>query len=926
MISAEEGLVTMAQTMLRLRYPLGAIGREQIAAVVDECAKLLPGGMAADIRERIVTELETRIVITIGKPTKIVDERGHVPWYVGDRKLNRRFFRRYADLLRQDLGWPQATIDGIDESTDTIMEELEDPEREGPWNRRGHVVGHVQFGKTANYAGVICKAVDAGYKLIIVLAGMHNALRQQTQRRLDRDFLGYISTSGQNGLAFTRIGVGIIDGSLQAERLTTQASNGDFNRVTADHVGVGVQQRPVLLVVKKNASILKNLNTWVREVLSPLGDTESRPLLVIDDEADQASVDTGQQEFDEDDVPDPDYEPKRINGQIRLLLSAFSRSAYIAYTATPFANILIHDAATAKEYGDDLFPRSFIINLPAGSNYVGPDVVFGLNAESGEPSDDDPLPLIRHVDQDGEGWIEQGHKIDSVPTYDEEDRIPASLEEAILSFVLVCAARAARGQATAHNSMLVHVSRFRDVHQKVYAQVEEWLTNLKRTLKYDVGGGDVRKRLQKLWENDFVPTSNEIRARDAGRDLRTTTWADVEKQLGGATDKIRLQVVNGDMRDAIDYEGNSEKGLSLIAIGGDKLSRGLTLEGLSVSYFLRASRMYDSLMQMGRWFGYRPGYVDLCRLYLTPDLEIWFRHVASAAEELRSRLDHMAMVGATPEQYGLRIQSHEILLVTAPNKMRNAREFQVSFQGEGKIQTLFFADEAKNSHNAERIVSFLATVGKPTEVGPVRERPGGKQHRWEDAKLWSEVSGVEVASLLSGLMFPDEARDVNAERLASYIRAQIGAGELTNWTVAVLGGEGEPLTVGGMTFVTAKRDPLPSARAVGRYRVKTILAPRDEAIDLGASEYAHAVKLSNANRALKGREPDDAPGGVEIRQARGADPRRGLLLLYPLSPKKAELPDVSVPIFGVVVSFPDSGNGRSVRYRFNTVAERFERV
>jgi hypothetical protein len=283
----------------------------------------------------------------------------------------------------------------------------------------------------------------------------------------------------------------------------------------------------------------------------------------------------------------------------------------------------------------------------------------------------------------------------------------------------------------------------------------------------------------------------------------------------------------------------------------------------------------------------------------------------------------MAMIGATPEQYGLRIQSHEILLVTAPNKMRHAREFQVSFQGEGKIQTVFFADEAKNRQNAERITGFLASTGKPTEASPSRKRPGGKLHTWEDTRLWSKVRGTEIAGLLGGLLFPDEARDVNAERLASYIRTQIAAGELTEWTVAVLAGKGEPLSFGGMTFDTIERNPLARGRAVGRYVVKTILAPRDEAIDLEAGDYARAVEMSNQKRTGNGKDAGDTPDGPEIRRARGADPRRGLLLLYPLSPKKAEL-GFSIPIFGVVVSFPDSGNGRSVRYRFNTIAERFE--
>jgi hypothetical protein len=534
------------------------------------------------------------------------------------------------------------------------------------------------------------------------------------------------------------------------------------------------------------------------------------------------------------------------------------------------------------------------------------------------------LPLIRHVDQESEGWITDRHKKEFVPRSGGEEHIPPSLETAILSFVLVCAARAARGQKNAHNSMLVHVSRFKGVHQQVYRQIESWVTELNRGLKYRIDDTGLRARLRELWDDDFVPTSRDVRARLPDWELKQTPWAEVERHLASATDKIRVQVVNSDIRDAIDYEGNSENGLSIIAIGGDKLSRGLTLEGLSVSYFLRASRMYDSLMQMGRWFGYRPGYVDLCRLFLTPDLEMWFRHVATASEELRSRLDHMAMIGATPEQYGLRIQSHEILMVTAPNKMRHAREFQVSFQGEGKIQTVFFTDERRNRQNADRVAAFLSQLGN-SEISPSRERPGGKRHTWEDTRLWSNVPGAEVAGLLGGMLFPDEARDVNAERLASYIRAQITVGELTQWTVAVLAGEGKSIPFAGVTFHTLERKPLDRGRAAGRYIVKTILAPRDEAIDLDVADYGRAVELSNVKRAAKEKPEKDTPDGPEIRRVRGNDPRHGLLLLYPLAPEKAGV-DFEIPIFGVVVSFPDSGSGQSVRYRFNTVAERYEMV
>ena len=719
-----------------------------------------------------------------------------------------------------------------------------------------------------------------------------------------------------------RIGVGDFDRNIHAEHLTTQAANGDFNRAFADNLGIGVQQRPVLLVVKKNARILENLNNWVSEVLAPRGDTDTRPLLLIDDEADQASVDTGQQQFDADDAPDPDYEPKRINGQIRRLLASFSRSAYVAYTATPFANILIHDAAAAEEYGEDIFPRSFIINLPSPSNYIGPGLLFGIDGDGGGAAEE-PLDVVRNVDQDDEGWIASDHKKGFAPRYDGEDRIPPSLEDAILCFVLACAARAARGQANAHNSMLIHISRFKDVHQAVFRQVDEWVADLKRKLKYRTGKSGLIDRLREMWERDFEPTSAEIRATRTGGNLPITSWAAVERELTNAADKIRPQVVNSEIRDAIDYEGNAAQGLSVIAIGGDKLSRGLTLEGLTVSYFLRASKMYDSLMQMGRWFGYRPGYVDLCRLYMTPDLQLWFRHVATAAEELRERLDHMAMIGATPEQYGLRIQSHDILLVTAPNKMRHSREFQVSFQGEAKIQTVFFNDETSNYRNATAITGFLNRIGQPVEPSGTTGRMDCKS--FEGRRVWQGVAGSEVANLLGSLLFPEEARDVNAGRLSSYIRELLAANELTDWTIAVPGGSGELLSVNGWNFKTIERAPLPRGAASGRYVVKTVLSPRDEAIDLDRSEYDRALAETNRKRIAAGKDASNTPDGPEIRKIRGENPKRALLLLYPLSPKNAGV-DFTVPIFGVVVSFPDSQSGRSVRYRFNTVEQRVELV
>lgn len=923
-------IAAMAQQRMKLLQPEGPYERTFIAETVSAVTQGLPD-ISEDDRRAAVAEIEAREQVTIGRTTRLKDDTGHIPWYFGQRRsTGRMFYDRYSDFLHQMEGWGHGLLASLDESTDAVMELLEDPHRSGPWDRRGLVLGHVQSGKTANYAGLLCKAADAGYRLLIVLAGMHNVLRLQTQLRLDRDFLGYKSTSLGAPEGFTWVGVGNIDRRPKADFLTTRTAGGDFNRAAADRAGIAPEGRPLLLVVKKNAKILANLNAWVGDFLVPRGDTREIPLLVIDDEADQASVDTGEQEF-VNGVPDPDYEPKRVNSEIRKLLRAFHKSAYVAYTATPFANILAHDQRETDEHGADLFPRSFIVNLPRPSSYIGPVEVFGIEGEGGARTG--VLDAFREVDQVREGWIPQDHDRTHVPTFAGAEKIPPSLEEAIMAFVLVAAARRARGQLNKHNSMLIHVSRFKDLHRLVHGQVDEWFTAFRRQLRFSAA--KVAQRLSELWHSDFVPSAADSVANGFDPAVPLPSWSDVQRQLSEVMDRIKVVVVNSDSLEPLDYEAYADTGLNVIAVGGDKLSRGLTLEGLSVSYFLRASLMYDSLMQMGRWFGYRPGYVDLCRLYTTDDLRLHYRHVASAAEELREQLDHMQALGETPERYGLKIQSHSILLVTARNKMRHTNEYQVSFAGQGKIQTVFERDPNVIKSNAIHTNDFLMRQGAPT-IGRSLVLPDGTEFNWKGRLIWSHVPGVEVASWLRRLHFAPESYDVSGARMAEYIEAQASAGELSDWTVVVpAGGDGPPLPLGGQPVKTAQRKVLNrEGRAVreDRYVVGTILDPRDESIDLSAGQFTAALSLTNKARAAKGLGPETRPAGGPIRAVRGkgwapdgvtGDPRRGLVIIYPLDPSGPGI-EVDVPIVGIVVSFPESDTARAVRYRFNTVLDRLE--
>ena len=858
--------------------------------------------------EAATRDLEALFIVSQGPSIALRSEQRPQEWYFGERRRPGPFMTRYLKKLGEG-GWAPNPVKEVENSTADVMELMDDPDREGAWDWRGLVVGNVQSGKTAHYAGLMNRAADAGYRVIIVLAGMHNVLRRQTQLRLDQDFLGFDTAGSTSGGGRRRVGVGLLPGPvLLVDSLTTSELSGDFSRTVAQNSNFAPADRPFVFVVKKNGSVLKNLNRWITRLPE-----ESRqvPLLVIDDEADQASPDTGDQGVRPDGTFEEDYDPKRINGEIRKLLAAFRRSVYVGYTATPFANILIHDERSAKDFGDDLFPATFIVSLSAPDDYFGPLAVFGRD-------DDDAfegLPLVRHIDQTDESWIPDPHGMTLRPVYRGLSRVPPSLATAMRSFVVASAARAARGQANVHKTMLVHVSRFQEVHDLVHAQVEEEL----REIRNAIAANDVEELevLEEMWVGDFEPTTDAMRGTIFGRTVRPVTWAEITKHLLIEVDRIQVAVANGRSRNGIDYEAAelNGMGLSVIVIGGDKLSRGLTLEGLSTSYFLRVSRQYDSLLQMGRWFGYRKGYADLCRLFTTFDMEVWFRHLATVNEDLRSQLTHMRLTLATPKQYGLSIATHSVMNVTAANKRRYGAERPTSYAGEGKIQTVLFRDVGKVASNAAVVDAMLEDLNAPEEDP---KRPSGGQAR---GLVWREVAGSEIATLLDGLAFPPESSDVDGRRMAAYIRRQIAVSELTRWTVYVPSGRGSIISVAGCPLKSVERKELERSTPA-RFIVKSILSPLDEAIDLDDDQFGRALTETNRVLAEEEMPETDRPAGPWLRAARGEDPRYGLLILYPIAPENLDLPNGSPPAYGVVVSFPTSKTASSEQRLENAVRRR----
>jgi hypothetical protein len=876
----------------------------------------------------------------------------HIPWLTNRRvDIRWRFWNRYVTYLEQDFGMPPSVVANLDNMTDMILERLENPDREGSWDRRGMVVGSVQSGKTANYIGLINKAVDAGYKLIIVLAGIHNNLRAQTQIRVDEGVLGFDTQMNRCLNTDNRwIGVGNIPSNetLVIHSLTSSIEQGDFKRSVADNIGVMIGGDPVILVMKKNSHLLKNLIKWVLHVRGETKPNGRRiiknvPLLLIDDEADNASINTRNSDNTNTDSV------SAINGKIRNLLDSFEKSAYIGYTATPFANIFINPDAEGDTYGRDLFPESFIINVKAPTNYVGPAKVFGLDGDIDAGIEGrDGLPIVYEIDDfsSPSGFPPQ-HKKDHVPTV-----LPDTLKHAIKCFILTCSARLARGHNNKHNSMLIHVSRFVAVQNNVKDLVETYLYALKRRIEFGDGNRTppLLDELKNIWNDEYISTSQCLGA-DAGTEIN---WETVCSKLHAAASKIHVMAVNGSAKEALDYFEQKEQGLSVIAVGGNKLSRGLTLEGLSISYFLRTSRMYDTLMQMGRWFGYRPDYLDLCRLYSTRQLIAWYRHIALVDVELRREFDYMVNAGLTPKDYGLRVRTHPGgMIISALNKMCHSRRLELSWAGVLVQTTQLPKDIDRISNNQATTEELLGKLGNQTLT-----QVGGS---W----IWTGCSAEDVCEFLEKLQYPPESSRASGSQLATFIRKQIrkSAPELNRWTVVLISS-----TIAEKRHVIADYevglvDRTPDNPHSDSYILKksNILNPEDESIDLdlipvsdiGCIEnksdiFDEACNLIQDNMSTfkdiavaitqqriregkikRGREDTRRPNGRVVRELRPKS--NGLLLIYPLLAKEyvpatngrpeesTGLCENNSPLIGVAISFPTSNSVLGVEYQVGRI-------
>ena len=744
---------------------------DELRNMIRGVAALVPPGLSDEEIEQIAREIEHKQGIKAGV-VAVVDSEDFKPWLDDAKPFIEPFYwNRYQKLLLQN-GLPKDVVISTDTVTEKILDRLGNPKEHVSWDRRGMVVGHVQSGKTANYTGLICKAADAGYRLIIVIAGLHNNLRNQTQARIDEGFIGRDTGKSQKtrkGRAKHTIGVGHFEPNNTPVSLTNTLR--DFNKATAstNTSEIDSYKVPVVLVIKKNHRTLANLLDWLKDN-SARGDQEmiDQPMLLIDDEADNASINTK-------------YGKKlvtTINGQIRDLLNMFRRSCYVGYTATPFANIFIDPDQDDEMYNEDLFPRDFIIGLDAPTNYFGPTKIF----VDGLPEEGDPT-WLRYI-TDNEDILPIKHKSDH-----ELDALPSSLTRALRTFLLARTIRNMRRQKAAHCSMLVNASRFTAVQGRLRNRLHEELERIQNSVRINASRGAAALNdpeiaaLHGVWQEEYSEIEFD--------------WSSIQSELLDAIASAKIVEVNSRAND-LDYSNSGERGQTVVAVGGFSLSRGLTLEGLTVTWFLRNTMMYDTLMQMGRWFGYRGGYEDLCRIWMPTEAVGWYAFIANAAEELHDELRTMDKAKATPLMFGLAVRSHPAsLLVTARNKMGSGKKVTTlvglsnKFVEASKV-SIRPSDLSANLTIAKSLVSKLNGAG-------LRENP----------TLWGTlVRGVPVEFIdefLAGWRNAEQSVTTDPGPVRSYIRAR-KADELQTWDVLIPSlAKGSSDNTLGKSIVPAKR-------------------------------------------------------------------------------------------------------------------------
>ena len=818
-----------------------------------------------------------RVYFTVkmaGTDALIQSSEEHKPWLNQIKGKKRWFFwNRYSRYLEEDKHWTPILTASLDKTSDKILNLLGNPNSKNSFSRRGLIIGDVQSGKTANYTAICCKAADAGYDVIIVLTGMLEDLRRQTQERLDLEFAGrksqvFLSNANDSVKNNEPIGVGKYGNQKLIPQFTSTSRDFSRNILLAQNLDIRSFKGTILFVVKKNKNILENLIDWLKNSITNGKTQIDRSLLLIDDEADNASINTNQEEED----------PTAINRCIREILNKFYQTTYVGITATPFANIFINPDSAENMLGDDLFPKDFIYALDVPENYIGPSAIFGDNGKFSsmlvkiEPEDN---PDVEEV-------FPKKHKSSL-----KVDKLPQSLYEAMNYFLLVNAVRDLQGDKNTHRTMLIHVSRFVSVQKQIYDLVNAWNYRVTSDLRnYSALPADEAER-----NSRYIAELHKVFDKYDLKNVCKLDWKDFLHHLREAVEPVTVGLRNSSGKDSFSYADNPD-GLRVIAVGGNSFSRGLTLEGLCVTYFYRHSKTYDTLMQMGRWFGYRPRYDSLCKIWMSSEIMDWYGYITDVSNELREEISFMQQLNMTPKDFGLKVRQHPgALMITAQNKMRSGVPIKRPV-GLDKIflETPRLINDSKIlDENKKLILEFVSSLaGFPPAANA------------KNKNSWSGVPKEKISDLIFRFKTAPWHLAFQSQPIGEYIRSKMGD---EPWDVIIPEGESKKiyseLRAGGVPIEIKpiQRKILASDEQI------MISGTKVRVGSLGVTKAGltneQIQKIESEYRSVKGNEdkknlPDRAY------MVYGRNP---LLVLYVIEPKdkSANIPDV---LFALGVGFP----------------------
>lgn len=828
-----KGIVDHLKSMLPME-PLGvrAAGEKfkaQLSPLPEDFARRIDRAVAElERQEQQVIKLFPAPIVTAGKQAR---------WYLGPTESSSPNWNAYREHLERK-GWGSRVIQSIDRASTKITNELLCPNGSREDRFQGLVLGYVQSGKTASMAATIAKAADSGYRMVIVLAGLTNVLRQQTQVRLLTDVVSH-------------------NPSLWLEGTTVES---DFRPGSVPKLPIAGRGRCSLFVVKKNAAVLRRL----KKALNKLSEVElkSLPTLIIDDECDQASINTSAYRSS----------VTRINGLIRDLCEKLPKVTYVGYTATPYANVLM--AETSVDGSRDLYPGEFIISLDEPEGYFGARRLFGDDVDAER---DNELPYIRRVPDEDRICLQPPSRKDR-ETF--TAALTPSLRDACDWFLLSLAARRVRGQEQSHCCMLIHTTIYAACHRQIRRMIERtWLIP---TLEALQNAEDERiGQLRALWERESSVLDPDRRA-EIDCPHVPESFGELIGVLPAAAESISLTVENSESEFFERLDFNSGQPVHSIVIGGNVLARGLTIEGLVCSYFIRTSSQYDTLMQMGRWFGYRRGYEDLPRIWMTRDLENAFRDLVNVEEMIRSEIAAISRRGWTPSDMAVRVPQIAGLSVTARNKlvMENLEQCEVSYYGTHE-QTISFPADASFHRN-----NWKAGADLVSEVTTNRNIRASKRG---DSRLFCDVPYRSIIRFLRSYNFDRDSLN----GITEFIQREIDNGEesMEVWNLGVMGaGKGRRVSIGTLEdhpmITRSKINPRHhsssgeslEAELQSSIYIKALMGAQDILIDVDREAYREWMKTvpnpdfdrtKDSWRSIK-RYRDYALGS------------RPLLLLYPI--------------------------------------------